>query len=163
MTALPSTPAAHRSIYTGSATNWPMVVATSAGALLLVVMSRGAGASWTGIAIPLGLVVLGAVANALTASSVRATAGPNGFTIHWGFVGWPRCSYALDEIERAEVIDLAWWWVSYGFWWTPKRTCCTVRSGPTLRLTLSNGRTVTVTVPQPDTAVAALNEALAAR
>lgn len=65
----------------------------------------------------------------------------------------------LDDIERAEEIDLPWWRVSYGFWWTPKRTNCTVRSGPTVRLSLRNGRIVTITVPEPEDAVAALREA----
>jgi len=111
--------------------------------------------------VPLVLVAIGVLANVLTASSVRATAGPNGFTIRWGLVGWPRCTYRLDEIERAEVIDLPSWRVSYGMWWTPKRTNCTVRNGPTLRLSLRNGRIVTVTVPEPAAAVAALREASA--
>jgi hypothetical protein len=33
---------------------------------------------------------------------------------------------------------------------------CTVRSGPALRLTLRTGRTVTITVPDPQAAVAAI-------
>ena len=62
--------------------------------------------------------------------------------------------------DRArEVIDLPWWRVSYGLWWTPRRTNCTVRSGPTLRLSLRNQRTVTITVPEPAAAVNALHEA----
>lgn len=65
--------------------------------------------------VPLLRVVLGVAANVLTASSVRATAGPNGFTVRWGLVGWPRCTYCLDEIARAEVVDLPWWRVSCGF------------------------------------------------
>lgn len=110
--------------------------------------------------LPLLLVSVGALANVLTASSVRATAGPNGFTIRWGLVGWPRCTYPLDKIASAEVIDLPWWRVSWGFWWTPRRTSCTVRTGPTVRLSLSNGRVVTTTVPGPAAAVAALHEAM---
>jgi hypothetical protein len=109
------------------------------------------------------LVVVGLVVDVLTAASVRATAGPNGFTIRWGALGWPRCSYPLERIGRAEVIDLPWWRVSFGFWWTPRRTSCTVRSGPTVRLTLTDGRVVTVTVPEPDVAVASLHAAQAAR
>jgi hypothetical protein len=137
-----------------------MVVATCAFAVVLALMSKGSEASWSDLAfvVPL-LIVLGCLAEVLTASSVRATAGPNGLTIRWGVVGWPRCTYRLDEIERAEVIDLPWWRVSWGFWWTPRRTNCTVRSGPTVRLLLRNHRTVTMTVPDPDAAVAALRQA----
>ena len=98
---------------------------------------------------PLLLVAVGSLTNVLTASGVRATAGPNGFTIRWGLLDWPSCTYRLDEIEHVEVIDLPWWRVSYGFWWTPSRTNCTVRSGPTVRLSLHNQRTITITVPDP--------------
>jgi hypothetical protein len=151
-----TTPAADQySIYTGQATNWPTVASTSIGAAA-VVGTAVVGGLWWEIAIPVGLTIIGIVANVLTSSSVRATAGPNGVTVHWGLVGWPRAHYPLDRIVRAEVIDLPWWQVSWGFWWTPRRTCCTVQSGPTLRLTLRDGRIVTLTVPEPAEAVAAL-------
>ncbi len=148
-------------VYTGRTTSWPMVASTCLGALLLVLVAREGGGAWADLVVivPLLLVGVGVLAEILTSSSVRATAGPNGFTIRWGVLGWPRCSYRLDEIERAEVIDLPWWRVSWGFWWTPRRTNCTVRSGPTVRLTLHNHRVVTVSVPEPQRAVAALHAA----
>jgi hypothetical protein len=138
-----------------------MVAATSAGAILIVLMSKNSQGTVRDPVFVVSLILLavGVLAEVLTGSSVRATAGPNGFTIRWGLIGWPRCTYRLDEIERAEVIDLPWWRVSYGLWWTPRRTNCTVRSGPTLRLSLRNQRTVTITVPDPAAAVAALHEA----
>lgn len=146
-------------IYSGSATNWPMVIFTSVLAIPLGISLPLLGAPsdsrWS-LGIPAALVLIGVAANILTASSVRATAGPNGVTVHWGLVGWPRLAYSLDDIEQAEVIDLRWWAVSWGLWWTPRRTCCTVRSGPTLRLHLCSGRTVTVSVPAPDAAVRAI-------
>ena len=163
MTSLPITGPHHYAVYTGRTTSWPMVAATSVGTLLLVLMGKQSSDAWSDliIVIPLILVAIGVLAEILTGSSVRATAGPNGLTIHWGLIGWPRCTYRLDQIEHAEVIDLPWWRVSYGLWWTPKRTNCTVRSGPTLRLSLRNQRTVTITVPEPAAAVAALHEASA--
>jgi hypothetical protein len=161
MTSLPIGGPNHYAVYTGRTTSWPMVAATSAGALLIVLMGKNSQGTWGDpmFVVPLILVAIGVLAEVLTGSSVRATAGPNGLTIHWGLIGWPRCTYRLDEIERAEVIELPWWRVSYGLWWTPTRTNCTVRSGPTLRLLLRNQRTVTITVPDPAAAVAALNEA----
>ena len=158
MTSLPVPEPSHYAVYTGRTTSWLMVAATSAGALLLALLSRGSNGAWNDrmFVLPLILVAIGVLAEVLTGSSVRATAGPNGLTVRWGPIGWPRCTYRLDEIEHAEVIDLPWWRVSYGFWWTPKRTNCTVRSGPTLRLSLRNQRTVTITVPEPAAAVAAL-------
>jgi hypothetical protein len=163
MTSLPITGPTHYAVYTGRTTSWPMVLATSIFALLLVLMGKQSDDTWNSVVIvvPLVLVAIGVLGEVLTGSSVRATAGPNGLTVHWGLFGWPRCTYRLDEIERAEVIDLPWWRVSYGLWWTPKRTNCTVRSGPTLRLSLRNQRTVTITVPEPAAAVAALTAASA--
>jgi len=163
MTSPPITDSTRHAVYTGRTTNWPMVATTCVGALFVVIMGKQSNGSWGDLlfVVPLMLVAIGILANVLTASSVRAAAGPNGFTIRWGLVGWPRCTYGLDEIDHAEVIELPSWRVSFGLWWTPKRTNCTVRSGPTVRLTLRNGRIVTVTVPEPAAAVAALREASA--
>ncbi|MEO6570883.1 MAG: hypothetical protein ABIO83_04995 [Ilumatobacteraceae bacterium] len=161
MTSLPIAGPSPHAVYTGRTTSWPMVATTCAGALLVVLMGKDSNGAWGDLVfvVPLILVAIGVLANVMTASSVRATAGPNGFTIRWGLVGWPRCTYGLDEIEHADVIDLPWWRVSYGFWWTPKRTNCTVRSGPTVQLSLRNQRIVTITVPEPAAAVAALRDA----
>jgi hypothetical protein len=146
------------SIYTGRVTNVPMVVLTGFLLVPLLLLGNLSHGSWRSLATPL-LLTIGVLANALTATSVRTTAGPNGVTIRFGLLGWPRCTYRIEQIERAEVIDLQPWFVVYGFWWTPGRTCCTVRSGPTLRLILRSGRTVTVTVPDAHAAVAVLQEA----
>jgi hypothetical protein len=158
MTSLPIVGPGPHTVYTGRTTSWPMVATTCAGALLIVMMAKESNAAWSEpeFIVPFILVAIGILANVLTASSVRATAGPNGLTIRWGLFGWPRCTYRLHEIARAEVFDLPWWRVSYGFWWTPKRTNCTVRSGPTVRLSLHNHRVITITVPEPQTAVDAL-------
>jgi hypothetical protein len=163
VTSVPNAGPRQHAVYTGRTTSWPMVATTCAGALLVVLMGKDSHGAWGDLlfVVPVILMAIGVFANVLTASSVRATAGPNGFTIRWGLVGWPRCTYRLDEIEHAEVIDLPWWRVSYAFWWTPKRTNCTVRSGPTVRLSLRNQRIVTITVPEPAAAVAALCEASA--
>jgi hypothetical protein len=139
------------SIYTGRVTNWPMVILSIALAVPLAAM-----ANTPDLAVPLLVFAAVVLVNLLTATNVRTTAGPNGVTIRFGILGWPRGTYRIDRIRLAEVVDLPPWSVSYGFWWTPRRTCCTVRSGPTLRLTLRSGRTVTVTVPDPEAAVGVL-------
>ena len=125
-------------VYTGRATNWPAVAVSAAMLVPLAAFSNGTGDRW-GLA---GLVIafVGVAACAVTGTSVRTAAGPNGVTIHFGALGWPRLTYPLADIVHAEVIDLNPVFVAYGFWWTPHRTCCTVRSGPTLRLVLRNGR-----------------------
>jgi hypothetical protein len=111
------------------------------------------------LVVPLSVAAVAVLLNVLTAGSVRTAAGPNGVAVRFGVLGWPRGTYAIDRIERAEVADVPPWSVAYGFWWTPRRTVCTVRPGPNLRLTLDTGRTVTVTVPDPHAAVAALTAA----
>lgn len=146
------------SIYTGRATNWPVVVISSALVVPLLAMGKADG-GWRALAVPLLIAAAAVLVNLLTAASVRTAAGPNGVSIRFGVFGWPRCTYRLEQIEHAEVIDLHPWYVTYGFWWTPRRTCCTVRSGPALRLTLRTGRTVTVTVPDAHAAAAVIHEA----
>jgi hypothetical protein len=146
-------------VYTGRATNWPMVLLSTALLVPLAVSARsGPGASGE-VALLVGLLLISVVGNLLTATSVRTAVGPNGVAVRFGAIGWPRGTYPVATVRSAEVIDLPWWAVAFGFWWTPRRTCCTVRSGPTLRLTLTSGRTVTITVPDPHTAVAVLEAA----
>ncbi|WP_249999299.1 hypothetical protein [Actinoplanes sp. M2I2] len=134
------------SIYTGRATNWPVMVLTAALVVPLLTLGNPGAGSRRDL-VPLLVAVLAVLLEALTAGSVRTTAGPNGVSVRFGVLGWPRCAYRLERIERAEVVELPWWRVAYGFWWTPSRTNCTVRSGPALRLTLRTGRVVTITVP----------------
>ncbi len=153
-------PAARRhTVYTGRTTNWPMVAATSIGAVLVVVMGATGDGGWLALGLPLTLVAIGVLLNVLTSSSVRASAGPMGFDVRWGLIGWPRCTYPLDQIATAEVVDVPWTRVSYGLWWTPRRTNCTIRPGSAVRLVLTSGRIVTVTVPDTDLAVRAITEA----
>jgi hypothetical protein len=147
------------SIYTGRATNWPMVVLSSALVVPLLVLGHAGAGSWRSLALPFLLAAAGVLVNVLTASSVRTAAGPNGVSVRFGLLGWPRWTYRIEQIEQAEVVNLPPWSVAYGFWWTPRRTCSTVRSGPTLRLTLRTGRTVTISVPDAPAAVAAIREA----
>ncbi len=161
MTSLPNASPSQHAVYTGRTTSWPMVATTGVALLPVALMGKESNGGWGDLmfVVPVILMAIGLLAFVLTSFSVRSTAGPNGLTIRWGLVGWPRSTYRLDQIERAEVINLPWWRVSYAFWWTPKRTNCTVRSGPTVRLSLRNRRIVTITVPDPAAAVAALREA----
>ncbi|MGL5810059.1 MAG: hypothetical protein ACRCYQ_08950 [Nocardioides sp.] len=152
MNAIPSAP----TVYSGRATNWPVLVATVLLLVPLVALSRSAGDDWRGFILPATVAVAGVLLEMLTASSVRATAGPQGLTVHWGVLGWPRMHYQPAEIAEAHVVQVPWWLVTFGFWWTPWRTTCTIRSGPALRLALTSGRIVTVSVPDPAAAVAAL-------
>lgn len=142
-------------VYTGRVTNWPSVVIS--GLLLIPLIGLAASSSPfdTGVALTM-LALLAILGEIVTASDVRAACGAQGVSVHWGVFGWPRANYAPDEIKEASVVEVPWWAVSYGFWWTPGRTVCTVRTGPALRLHLENGRRVTITVPDAHAASAAL-------
>ncbi|MCU1369349.1 MAG: hypothetical protein JWO77_543 [Ilumatobacteraceae bacterium] len=148
-----------RTVYTGRTTNWPVVALTVALALALIVMGWSSEGSWSGLALNGFLISIGIILEILTGSSVRVAAGPNGLAIRWGLIGWPRCTYPLDQIAAAEVVDLPMHRVSYGLWWTPRRTHSTIRRGPTVQLTLTSGRIVLATAPDPARAVQALTDA----
>lgn len=143
-------------VYSGRATNWSSVVISGLLLIPLLWMGLSSESSPSLGAVIVVVVLVGFLAEVVTASDVRATCGPQGVAVNWGFLGWPRARYALADIQDAWVVDVPWRSVSYGFWWTPSRTVCTVRSGPALRLQLLSGRTVTVTVPDPRAALAAL-------
>ncbi|NYI44693.1 hypothetical protein BJ993_001773 [Nocardioides aromaticivorans] len=140
--------------YTGRATNWTMVAVS--GLLLVPLIGLASSDVDRAFVLVVGLALLGVLAEVVTASDVRVACGTQGVSVHWGALGWPRASYPLDQIEDVSVVHVPWWAVSFGFWWTPWRTVCTVRSGPALRLRLRNGRRVTITVPDPAAAATAL-------
>jgi hypothetical protein len=156
------------SIYTGRATNWLLVaalgVALTVPAAMLGGLSQGSWLDPAGPAIPLLVAAPVVLLSMLTGMSVRTAAGPNGVSVRCGLLGVPRRTYRLDAIERAEVGELvpSLWRLNLGFWWTPGHTYFTVRTGPVLRLTMRTGRVVTITVPDPQAAVAILREATSA-
>ena len=147
--------------YTGRVTNWSAVVLSGLLLVPLLLMSLMSGSLGRTAVLVVVLALVGLLGEVATASDVRAACGTQGVLIRWGVLGWPRVHYDLEEIVDAGVVDVPWWSVTYGFWWTPTRTSCTVRSGPALRLRLRNGRRVTLTVPDAHAAVAALRTARA--
>lgn len=146
--------------YTGRETNWTSVVISGV-LLALLVGIAATGSVDSEVVVVTLLALVGLLAEVVTASDVRVTSGTQGVSIHWGLLGWPRARYAPDDIADASVVEVPWWAVSYGLWWTPWRTVCTVRRGAALRLRLRSGRTVTVTVPDPQRALSALRSATA--
>ncbi len=91
MTSLPTAGSGQHAVSAGRTTSWPMIATTCAGALLIVLMGKEPEGAWGDLvfAEPLILVAIGVLANVLTASSVRTTAGANGFTIRWGLSDGP--------------------------------------------------------------------------
>ncbi|MEQ1698924.1 MAG: hypothetical protein ABMA25_02390 [Ilumatobacteraceae bacterium] len=147
-------------VYSGRATNWPMIWLSIAVMVPFLWMARGSGDSWTnpGLLIPVLVMVAAAALNALTASSVRTVAGPNGVTVHFGAFGWPRFHYPLERIATAEAVQLPVSIWSWGIYWSPRRgLMLTLRSGTALRLVLTNGRKVTISTSDAEAAVAAID------
>ncbi|MGW3964711.1 hypothetical protein ACWED2_33190 [Amycolatopsis sp. NPDC005003] len=166
MTALPGP--GRYSVYTGRVTNWPLLVVLAA-ALAVPLLSLGglSHGDWldpAGPAVPLATAAAVVLGIALAGLRVRTAAGPNGVSVHCGAFGRPHRTYRLDEIERAEVTDLtpSLWRLPLGFWWTPRHTYYTLRTGPALRLTLYTGRTVTITVPDPHAVATIVHDAKSA-
>ena len=149
-------------LYTGRSTNWPIIWLSTALVLPLLVMAKGSDGSWTSvdIVVPLAVIVLAMLVNGVTASSVRATAGANGVTVHVGVFGWPRFRYPISRIQHAEAIEIPSSRWGYGIYWSPRRgLMLTLRTGPALQLNLTTGRKVTISTPHPDAAVNALETA----
>jgi hypothetical protein len=150
------------SVYTGRTTNWPMIWLTTALVVALVALAPGSEGSWTevGLLVPL-LVAIGAAAvNLLTATSVRATAGPQGVTVHFGVFCWPRFRYPIERIRHVEAISIPSSQWAWGLYWSPRKGLMrTLRTGPALRLTLNKGRHVTISTPNPAAAVDTLTRA----
>ncbi len=148
-------------VYTGRSTNWAMIALTTALVLPLLVLGIEGGGTWLtpDVAIPLAIVVGAVAVNVLTASSVRATAGPRGLTVHFGVFGWPRFRYAIDRIASAEAITIPSSHLAWGIHWTPRKgLMLTLRTGPALHLVLTSGRKVTISTPDPHAAVQTLNQ-----
>lgn len=74
-----------------------------------------------------------------------------GRRLHWsfGFLGWPRWSVALDEVERMEVTQ-ARAIQGAGIKGLGRRRLYNVRmGGPVLQLELRDGRTIQLGTPEP--------------
>src|SRR5690349_21258864 len=145
-------------VYSGRMTNWPLMAAGVVAAVALIVLGRPWDGPWPGMIVPL-VVTLGLFALcALTSTSLRVTTGPRGVQVRWGVFGWPSFDYPPDRVAEVDVVTVSPWttW-EYGTLWTPRGGWSFVmRSGPALRLTLTNGRCVTVGVVDPEAALTAL-------
>ena len=149
--------------YTSRATNWPFLAAASALAVPLVAMGLTAAEperSLIGTVVVTGVIVVGI----LMSTSLRVTAGTGGVTVRSGLLGVPRWTFPIERIAHAEPAELAPWAIFGGIWWSPRDGLrITQRTGPALRLRLTDGRRVTLTVNEPDVALAVLNQAIRAR
>jgi hypothetical protein len=145
-------------VYSGRTTNWPVIGAAVAGGLALALVGRPWAGPWPGMLGPLAIAIAVIALGLATATSLRVTTGPRGVDVRCGAFGWPRFTYQRERIVSGEVVMVSIWrsWTG-GINWTPRGGWVFVlRSGPSLRLSLTNGRQVTVAVTDPLEALVAL-------
>ena len=149
--------AAPHAHYRGRTTNWPvlgLLVALVVPFLALGSQDRSAAQ----LVVPVAIAAAAVLVTLLTTSSVRASAGSDGVVVRFGPFGLPRFHFPPARIARARVVHLApWALLGWGIFWSPGRgLLLTLRSGPALELRLTDGRRVTVSVPDPAAACEAL-------
>ncbi|WP_086842363.1 hypothetical protein [Amycolatopsis kentuckyensis] len=121
-----------------------------------------AGLSWP---VATWLALVGAVVAALT-YRLSASVDAKGVTIRFGLLGVPWRHLALDSIREATARELSTFGDGgLGLRFNPVTgtTAYKVRGGPALALALENGRTVLVSVDDPETGAGLVNDLLAQR
>lgn len=145
-------------VYSGRTTNWPVIGAALAGGVALAVFGRPWSGPWPGMLVPIVIALGVLVLSLVTSTSLRVTTGPRGVQVRCGVFGWPRFAYPRERISAGAIVAVSLWrtW-NCGVSWTPRGGWAfLLRSGPAMRLTLTNGRRVTVGVTDPQAALDAL-------
>jgi hypothetical protein len=149
-----------RAFWSGRAANpamlWALVLIPVAIALL------PAGLPWP---TALWIAVVGALVTALT-YRLTATVDAGGVTIRFGLLGFPWRHLELGSIREATARDLETFGDGgLGLRFNPVTgtTAYKVRGGPALALSLESGRTVLVSVDDPETGAGLVNDLLAQR
>ena len=97
--------------------------------------------------------------------SIRVSADHRGLIVRWGPLGLPRTTIPLRDIVRAEAIDIRpMEWGGWGYRGGLRlfgRAAIVMRAGPGLRLDLTSGRVMAVTVDDAGTAAGLLNDLVA--
>ncbi len=148
-------------VYSSRATNWP-VLAVAAG-LAVPLFVQGLTSPEPGASLAASLAVLAVIIVGIVLStSLRVTAGTSGVIVRFGPLGLPRWTIPINRIDYVDVTYLPPWAMFGGVWWSRRDGLrLTQRTGPALRLRLTTGRRVTITVNEPDAALAVLRDAVA--
>jgi hypothetical protein len=149
-----------RAYWSGRAENRTMLWSFALAPLAVAVVPSGSPWLW--------VAVLVAIAELLTALTYRVTAtvDATGVTIRFGVLGFPRRHIALDAIREATARELTTFGDGgLGIRFNPVNgtTAYKVRGGPALVLVLENGRTVLVSVADPETGAGLVNDLIAQR
>ncbi|MEV6831610.1 hypothetical protein [Amycolatopsis sp. NPDC051102] len=111
------------------------------------------------------IAFVGAAVTALT-YRVKAAVDAKGVTIRFGLLGFPWRHIALADIHEATTRELATLrdgGLGLRFDPVTGTTAYKVRGGPALALALANGRTVLVSVDDPETGAGLVNDLIAQR
>jgi hypothetical protein len=160
-------------VWAGGARNrWQWALAAVAGACValgvLVVLDVQDASSGTAMAMAASGSLAGGLLLGLGAIAflwVRVGVDLDGVTVRCGAGGVPRARFRLADVagaSRAEVSTQAWGGWGYRIRRAGRERAYVIRGGPALVLSLCDGRSVTVTVDDPDGAVAAIAAARAA-
>jgi hypothetical protein len=106
--------------------------------------------------VPLMVAVLVGMFTAATVS-----VNDTGLTVRFGWLGWPRRRIGLDEIDRAEVVDVKA--IAYGGWGyriRPGVSALIVRNGDAIRAVCRDRRDLVVTVDDAAAGAGLLNDLL---
>ncbi|MFB7718695.1 hypothetical protein [Nocardia sp. NPDC056100] len=144
-------------IYTCRVTNWRMfwfnaVILAGTCWPLLVPPHPRIGTTLLAVTVVISFVL------SVAAISQRVTAGPAGLMVSLGPLGLPRVRVARANINHAEAVYLSSTaWLSDGVLWRGKQGWfLTPKRGPSLRMSLASGRTLTVAMPEPGAALWAM-------
>ena len=149
-----------RAYWSGRAENRAMLWSFALAPLAIAVVPSGSQWLW--------VAVLVAIAELLTALTYRVTAtvDATGVTIRFGVLGFPRRHIELDAIREATARELTTFGDGgLGIRVNPVSgtTAYKVRGGPALALVLESGRTVLVSVADPETGAGLVNDLIAQR
>ncbi|MEU7140947.1 hypothetical protein ABZ942_15960 [Nocardia sp. NPDC046473] len=145
-------------VYTCRVTNWAMLWFDI---FLLVLWTGLLWATGSGVVeFLLTALMIIALVKVTVQASQRVSAGPGGLAVNLGAFGFPRITIAPADIARADIVDLpvtAWSGQGGVFWKRRRGWFLTPTRGPALRLTLTSGRMVTVSMPEPRVALWAMD------
>jgi lysylphosphatidylglycerol synthetase-like protein (DUF2156 family) len=134
---------------------WLPLVLVAAGAILVVAARSAVGA------IPAALLLL----VYLALGWIRVSVDARGLRIRYGVAPWPVTSVPLDDIRRAERIDLRpLEWGGWGYRGSRRafrRAAVVLRGGDAIKLQLTDGSEFAVTVNDAATGAALLTDLLA--
>ena len=97
-------------------------------------------------------------------ATVRVRIDRRGVVVHYGRLPWPKTDISLDRIASAAVIEvrpMEWGgWGYRGSLALANQAAIVVRAGPGLRIELSDGKVLVVTIDNPEQGAALLNALL---